>query len=199
MIPGIKRVVSRLKSNLVVIYKGKPLRVDELWKLPGLAFRHDRKKHFKWATITVRTAGLAGELRLVLVQELDDKRPWRIIAQYVLVCTDPEWSASKIVAAYKLRWGIEVFYRTAKQRFSLTDFHARPFVDIHCHITFVILAYLMTAVLREFNPELLDHTLGEIIEEYLRCLVSIKRRGNEIIVSIGPTAAALFGIAPAPS
>jgi IS4 transposase len=199
MIPGIKRVVSRLKSNLVVTYKGHQLRVGELWALPGLAFRHDRKKHLKWATITVGIAGLAGDVRLVLVQELDETRAWRVVAQYVLVCTDMNWSASKIVAAYKLRWGIEVFYRTAKQRFSLTEFHARPFVDIHCHVTFVILAYLMTAVIREFNPELLNHTIGEVIDQYLRCLVSIKRRGNDIIVAIGPTAAALFGLAPPPS
>jgi hypothetical protein len=114
----------------------------------------------------------------------------------VLVCTDVSWSVTKIVTAYKLRWGIEVFYRTAKQRFALTEFHSRTFASIHFHVTFVILAYLMTAVLRQFNPALLDHTLGQVIDEYLRCLVSLKRRGEDIIVSIGPAAAGLFGLTP---
>jgi len=194
-IPGIKRFVSRLKSNQLVTYKDVAVRVDELWNLSDLAFRHDRKNHYKWATITTTIEGL-GPVRLALVHELDASRAWRTIAQYVLVCTDPSLSVSKIVSAYKLRWGIEVFYRTAKQRFSLTEFHSRPFVAIHFHVTFVILAYLMTAVLRQFNPALLDHTLGEVIDEYLRCLVSIKRRGQDIVVMIGPGAAALFGLAP---
>lgn len=194
-VPGIKRVVSRLKANQLVSYNGQQMRVDELWKLPNLAFRHQRQKHFKWASLTVCLAGL-GDVRVVLVQELDETRPWRIIAQYVLVCTDVAWSPLKIVAAYKLRWGIEVFYRTAKQRFGLTEFHSPSFLAIHFHVTFVFLAYLMTAVLRQFNPALINHTLGEIIDEYLRCLVSIKRRGNEIIVSVGPKFASLFGLSP---
>jgi hypothetical protein len=194
-VTGIKRVVSRLKANQLVTYKGQQMRVDELWKLPGLAFRHERKKHFKWTSLTVCLAGL-GDVRLVLVQELDEARPWRVIARYVLVCTDVTYSPLKIVAAYKLRWGIEVFYRTAKQRFSLTEFHSPSFLAIHFHVTFVFLAYLMTAVLRQFNPALANHTLGEIIDEYLRCLVSIRRRGHEIIVSVGPKFAALFGLSP---
>ena len=194
-VPGIKRVVSRLKANQLVTYKGLQMRVDELWKLPHLVFRHERKKHLKWASLTVNL-GVIGNVRLVLVQELDDARPWRVIARYIVVCTDSAWSPLKIVAAYKLRWGIEVFYRTAKQRFSLTEFHSPSFVAIHFHVTFVFLSYLMTAVLREFNPALIDHTLGEIIDEYLRCLVSIKRRGNEIIVSVGPKFASLFGLSP---
>jgi hypothetical protein len=196
-VPGIKRVISKLKANQLVTYKDQQMRVDELWNLSKLAFRHERKKHFKWASLTVHLA-ILGEVRLVLVQELDDTRPWRMIARYILVCTDIAWPPLKIVAAYKLRWGIEVFYRTAKQRFSLAEFHSPSFAAIHFHVTFVFLAYLMTAVLRHFNPALIDHTLGEIIDEYLRCLVRIRRRGNEIVVQVGPKFAALFGLSPPP-
>ena len=95
-ITGIKRFVSRLKSNQIVAYKDEAVRVDKLWKLPDLAYRHDRKNHCKWATVTVNIEGL-GSVRLVLVKELDATKAWRTIAQYVLVCTDPTWIVSKIV------------------------------------------------------------------------------------------------------
>jgi hypothetical protein len=42
-VPGIQRVVSKLKANLVVTYKGAQRRVDELWSLPNLVFRNDRR------------------------------------------------------------------------------------------------------------------------------------------------------------
>ena len=143
--------------------------------------------------MTVDIEGL-GPVRLVLVKELDDTRAWRVIAHYVVVCTDVLWPPARIVAAYKLRWCIEVFYRTAKQRFGIKEFHSPSFLAIHFHVTFVFLAYLMTAVLRELKPALINHTLGQIIDECLNCLVTIKRRGNEIIVSVGPTCADLFGL-----
>jgi hypothetical protein len=192
-IPGIKRVVSVLKVDQKVIYHGQSYRVDQLWELANLNFRNDKAHGYQWATLQVAIEGL-GDVRVVFVKELDKKRPWRVIAHYVVVCTDPTWSAAKIVAAYKLRWGIEVFYRTAKQRFGLTEFHSRSFAANHFHMTFVFLAYLMTAVLRQMTPTLIDCTLGEIIDQYLRCLVRIKRQGAHLFVSICPQFARDFGL-----
>lgn len=192
-IPGIKRVVSRLKVNQQVFYKGQWLEADQLWNTPGLQFRHERKKGFKWASLVVGIEGL-GDVRVVLVRELDKTRSWRVIAQYMVVCSDPAWSPLKAVAAYKLRWGIECFYRTAKQRFGMTEFHCTHFAAIYFHMTFVFLTYLMTAVLRQMTPTLLDRTLGEVIDLYLRCLVSVKRRGAQLIVLLGPKFAEDFGL-----
>ena len=192
-VSGIKRVVSKLKIDQLVLFRNEWLRADELWKIAGLKFRHERKKHFKWAKLKVGVDGL-GLVQVVLVQELDEKRPWRIIAEYIVVCTDAEWPPLKVVAAYKLRWGIEVFYRAAKQRFGMTQFHDENFVAIHFHMTFVFLGYLMTAVLRQITPGLHDRTLGEIIDLYLRAHVRIKKKGNQIIVFVGPRFAELFGI-----
>jgi len=192
-VPGIKRVVSRLKVNQLVLYKGQWLEAEQLWNTPGLRFRHERKKGFKWASLIVGVEGL-GNVRVVLVRELDKTRTWRVIAQYIVVCSDPAWAPLKAVAAYKLRWGIECFYRTAKQRFGMTEFHCAHFAAIYFHMTFVFLAYLMTAVLRQMTPTLLDRTLGEVIDLYLRCLVSIKRRGRQLVVLLGPKFAQDFGL-----
>lgn len=192
-IPGIKRVVSKLKVDQLVLLRNEWLRANELWKVPDLQFRHERKKHFKWAKLKVGVDGL-GLVQVVLIQELDQKRPWRVIAEYVLVCTEVDFSPLKVVATYKLRWGIEVFYRAAKQRFGMTQFHDENFAAIHFHMTFVFLGYLMTAVLRQITPGLHDCTLGEIIDLYLRAHVRIKKKGNQIIVFVGPRFAELFGV-----
>jgi len=192
-VTGIKRVVSKLKVHHQVFVRDQWIRADQLWQIPDLNFRHDRKHGFKWASLTVAMEGL-GPVRLVLVRELDKTRQWRIIAEYIIVCSDADWSPLKIVAAYKLRWGIEVFYRTAKQRFGLTQFHSEHFSAIHFHVTFVFLAYLMTAVLKQITPALLDATLGEVIDLYLRCLVRIKRKGDELIVFLGPHFVDIFGL-----
>ena len=194
-IPGIKRVVSKLKVAQMVQYGTQRLRADELWHLSELRFRHERNKHFKWAKLNVGIDGL-GQVGVVLVQELDKKRPWRVIAEYIVVCTDPGWSALKIVTSYKLRWGIEVFYRAAKQRFGMTEFHDEVFVAIHFHMTFVFLSYLLTAVLRLTTPDLETFTLGEIIDQYLRTLVRIKKIGRNLIVYVGPGFLELFGNLP---
>jgi len=195
-IQGIKRIVSKLKIDHQVLFGGKRMRADQLWEIPGLQFRHQRQKCFKWARLKVAINGLDHLVQVVLVQELDRKRPWRVIARYIVVCTDAEWSPLKVVAAYKLRWGIEVFYRAAKQRFGMTQFHDEHFAAIHFHMTFVFLGYLLTAVLRQMTPALQDRTHGEIIDLYLRALVRIKKKGKQLIVLVGPRFAELFGIPP---
>jgi hypothetical protein len=192
-IPGIKRMVSKLKVDQLVLYAGQWLQADQLWKLPNLRFRHERQKHFKWARLLVDIDGL-GPVQLVLVQELDKKRPWRIIAQYIIVCTDCDFGALQVVSAYKLRWGIEVFYRAAKQRFGMTQFHDEKFAAIHFHMTFVFLSYLLTAALRQITPTLADKTIGQVIDLYLRALVRIKKKGKELIVFLGPRFVEAFGL-----
>jgi len=192
-IPGIERVVSRLKANQRVCFAGKTMEADELWKIPSLKFRHEKAKGFKWAATNAVIEGV-GNVRLVLVIELDKKRPWREVAKYIVVCSDPHWGALQAVAAYKMRWSIEVFYRTAKQRFAMTKFHCKNFVAIHFHMTMVFLSYLMTAILRHTTPALAGHTLGQIIDEYLRCLVRLKKVGDELIVYLGPRFAQDFGL-----
>ena len=197
-IPGIHRVVSTLKANQRVCHAGKTMEADQLWDLPGLHFQHERAKGFKWASVRAVIVGL-GEVRLVLVQELDKKRPQRVTAKYVVVCTDPDFPPLKVVESYKMRWSIEVFYRTAKQRFGLTQFHSRNFAAICCHVTFVFLAYLMTTFLRLTTPTLMNCSLGEVIDDYLRSLVRIERRGNQLIVVLGPRFVKDFGLPTVPT
>jgi hypothetical protein len=197
-IPGLERVVSKLKVNQRLTFAGQPMEASQLWDIPSLQYRNEKTKGFKWAAVHAIIEGL-GCVRLVLVREFDKKRPWREVAKYIVVCSDPHWGPLKAVAAYKMRWSIEVFYRTAKQRFALAEFHSKKFAAIYFHMTLVFLAYLMTAALRHTTPALADHTLGEIIDQYLRCLVSIKREGDELTVYLGPRFAQDFGLPVGPS
>jgi hypothetical protein len=194
-IQGIKRVVSRLKSNTMVFFGKQWMTVDQLWNVRGLKFRNERQRHLQWTRLKVRIDGL-GEVAVVLVRELDKKRPGRVIAEYVLLCSDPDYYGLKIITAYKLRWGIEVFYRAAKQRFGMTKFHDESFVAIHFHMTIVFLAYLLTAVLRHMTPSLEEYTLGQIIDLYLCALVRVKRKGRHFIVMVAPSFLELFGSPP---
>ena len=99
-IEGIKPVVSILKANQVVSFARERMERAhggfELWNIHGLKFRHERAKGFKWAFVRAVTEGLWA-VRLVLVRELDMKRPWRFIAEYVVVWTGDNWSPLKLV------------------------------------------------------------------------------------------------------
>lgn len=189
-IPGIARFVSRLKSNYQVRYNGECLPAKELWSRLKLKRVGDRSRRI--ATVIATINGLADPVRLVFLQELD--KASRVKAQYILVCTDTTWTWEKIVKAYKLRWSIEVFFRTGKQRYGLQSFHTRQFNKIACHVTFSFLSYLLSARLRICSPRLQNLTMGEILDRYLNCLVTLTRRGSSLIVYLDPAFVTAFGV-----
>jgi hypothetical protein len=76
----------------------------------------------------------------------------------------------------------------------MTQFHDEKFAAIFFHMTFVFLSYLMTAALRQMTSSLSDKTIGEVIDLYLRTLVRIKKKGNELIVFLGPSFVEAFGL-----
>lgn len=188
-IEGIDRVVSKLKCDETVVVDGRPRRVDSLWD--QVVLRHQRGQYRQVGSLVVEWPGW-GLIKCVFIRELD--KCFRVQAQYVLVCTDTAWSNEKILRAYKLRWGIEVFYRTAKQRFGLEAFHHRIFAEIVCHVTFVFLAYCLTAALKQMNETLLALNICQIIDLYLRALVRLERVKGELYVFVSPTFASAFGV-----
>lgn len=188
-IEGIDRVVSKLKCDETVVVDGQPRRVDSLWE--QVVLRHQRGQYRQVGSLVVEWPGW-GPIKCVFIRELD--KCFRVQAQYVLVCTDTAWSNEKILRAYKLRWGIEVFYRTAKQRFGLEAFHHRIFAEIVCHVTFVFLAYCLTAALKQMNETLLALNICQIIDLYLRALVRLERVKGELHVFVSPTFASAFGV-----
>ena len=181
-IEGIKRFISKMKSNTKVVYKSQIIKVKDLWDRVNLELVSGRS--IKACAVLVTVKGFKNPLKIVFVQELD--KYGRAKARYILVCTDIHFSTEKIIEAYKLRWTIECFFRTAKQRFGLDKFHVRKFNEIHSHITFVFISYLLMACLKISNPKLADLSFGQIIDRYLKSLVTLKHTAEGILVDLDP-------------
>ncbi|MCK5508171.1 MAG: transposase [Desulfobacterales bacterium] len=188
-IEGIKRFISKMKSNTEVVYNGQIIKVKELWDMVKLKPVSGRS--IKAGAVLVTVKGFNNPLKIVFVQELD--KYGRAKARYILVCTDIHFSTEKIIEAYKLRWNIECFFRTAKQRFGLDKFHVRKFSEIHSHITFVFISYLFMACLKISNPKLTDPSFGQIIDRYLKSLVTLKRTAKGVLVDLDPRFFKEFG------
>ena len=189
LIPGIKRLVSRMKKNTPITYNSEPITAGKLFDI--LTFKPGKDPDRKVATAKVQLKHSGITVKLVLIQEFDKRR--RLKAQFILVCTDVKFSTRKIIEAYKLRWYIEVFYRGAKQRFALTQFHTRSFTKIHCHTSIVFLAYLLVAQLKLCHSTLKELTFGEIIDQFLNSLVTIEIKCGAIHVSLDPHFVITFG------
>jgi len=193
MITGITRVISKLKTDQMVIYKEKLCRIDSLWGSVKFG-----RRNFKNTQTQIRIGSLIveiqnlGKVKAVFVQELDTC--FRIKAEYILVTTDVDLSNIKTFNIYKSRWSIETFYRTAKQRFGLESFHCQKFASIFCHVTFVFLSYLMLANIKNSNMKLSSMTFGEIIDQYLCCIVSVKKMKNLLIAYLSPGFVDSFGL-----
>jgi len=181
-IEGIKRFISKMKSNTKVVYKGQVIKVKDLWDSINLELVSGRS--IKAGAVLVTVKGFENPLKIVFVQELD--KYGRAKARYILVCTDVHFSKEKIIETYKLRWTIECFFRTAKQRFGLDKFHVRKFNEIHSHITFVFISYLLMACLKISNPKLADLSFGQIIDRYLKSLVTLQRTAEGVLVYLDP-------------
>ena len=188
-IEGIKRFISKMKSNTEVVYNSQIIKVKELWDMVKLKPVSGRS--IKAGAVLVTVKGFNFPLKIVFVQELD--KYGRAKARYILVCTDIHFSTEKIIETYKLRWTIECFFRTAKQRFGLDKFHVRKFNEIHSHITFVFISYLLMACLKISNPKLTDLSFGQIIDRYLKSLVTLKRTAKGVLVDLDPEFFKEFG------
>jgi DDE superfamily endonuclease len=111
--------------------KGAPRKKGD--RLPGMAQWADdatqpwtRLKFHQFglhATLAVKTitalyykAGGDRELKIVLVRDLEGKRP-----DQMFYCTKLEWSARQILTAYSHRWAIECTFENCKQFLGLED------------------------------------------------------------------------------
>ena len=186
---GIMRFISRIKSNAEVEYKGKLIKIENLWELISLEPVLNRS--MKACAVLVRIKGFDGYLKIVFIQELT--KSGKLKARYVLVCTDVFCSKTKVIKLYKLRWSIECFFRTAKQRFGLDKFHVRKFNEIIGHITFVFISYLLLACLKIITPEFANYTFGQIIDMYLNRIVKLQYTAKGILVLLGKTFFEEFG------
>jgi hypothetical protein len=189
-IKGISRFVTRLKSNSELFYKGEWITVNQLWDI--LKPRLVKGKFQKTISIILPLKGFSNPVNVVFLKELD--KNFQVKARYALLCTDVTWSWIKIVEAYKLRWTIECFFRTAKQSFGLQSFHNTKFNKIVCHVTFSFIAYLFSAKLKIGNPALNKLTFGLIVRLYFNCLIILKKDKNKLHVYFDKNFVNMFGL-----
>lgn len=77
-----------------------------------------------------------------------------------LLTNDWVSSAQTIAKAYLRRWGIETFFRAAKQSFALEKFHNRSWNAIQNHLAFSLCAMLLVAYLRSMFESLKEKSLA---------------------------------------
>ena len=188
-IEGIKRFISRLKSNTVLLWKDKEVCVKDLWD--QISFKKVENRSMNIGYIDVKMKNYGEMVRVVFVQELD--KMGRVKGKYILVCTDTEYAPLRIVHDYKKRWKIECFFREGKQRFELDNFHVRNLNAIHCHVTFSFISFLILACIKQTYEVLKDFTFGQIIDSFLNALTSITSKQKTLLVELTPKFLGLFG------
>lgn len=118
----------RMHSNRRVAQKGEECQVKLLKNLKPKGKRRCR-------TIMITWYGL----NLYLTAVKYTKRDGSVMFKYQV--SNYKSSANKHIAAYKNRWPIEKFFRTAKQKLGLQDCVMRKFSDHTLHIMNVFYAY----------------------------------------------------------
>lgn len=121
----------RMHSNRVVEYKGVKITLKNL-------SRHVRPKGRQMArTVTVKWHDI--ELELTVVRRIDKHDEESIVFQ----CATYKASPKEHVESYKVRWYIEKFNRTAKQKLGLQDCFSRSLRTQHNHVAAVLFSYAL--------------------------------------------------------
>jgi hypothetical protein len=125
---------------------------------PGLTgwWRHQRGSRSKawrgtyarryWAhaeTLTVHHIGTVGVV-FSSTQQPQAGRPAEV--QKVLLTNRDDWDAAQVVAAYAVRWQIELFFKEMKSQLGLSDYRVRDFREVEgwvqvCCVAFVYLEW----------------------------------------------------------
>lgn len=121
----------RMHSNRVIEYKGIKVTLKNLSK-------HVRPKGRQMArTVTVKWHDI--ELELTIVRRIDKHGEESIVFQ----CATYKASPKEHVESYKVRWYVEKFNRTAKQKLGLQDCFSRSIRTQHNHVSAVLLSYAL--------------------------------------------------------
>lgn len=154
-----KHWVSRLKSNRLVMYRGKAIAISEFGKqLPDEAFRKIRVDDNEYWTFSksMKLANNRKKVRIVISQKEKDRSD----DAYYLVTDNLQWEAKKIVSTFSLRRPIENFYRDAKQNLGFEKSQLRNLKGIIRHWYMVLLAYSLLKL--EFLTSKLNRCLSTI-------------------------------------
>lgn len=89
--------------------------------------------------VAATRAGHPGRLRRVVARvEVDGQE-----VEMTFLTNHFEWAASSVVALYKERWGIEVFFKQLKQTLQLTDFLGNSASAVRWQVWTALLMYLL--------------------------------------------------------
>ncbi|MFH1432288.1 MAG: transposase [archaeon] len=163
-LPTNVKWVSRLKINWLVSYHAKELPAKLLFCLvPKERFRHTKikfgKSRYRWVTSVWVNVNALGRVKLVLLK----KR--RNSVSGIILASNAKWNMYEIIALYKKRWAIEVFYRDAKQHLGLGDYQITKLNAIIRHLTAVSLNYGILKNIKlmpEHDKTESKQTIGEI-------------------------------------
>lgn len=132
--------ISVLKSNRNLIIKNNKLSVSKYAKsIPKHCFRQVTTNggNVYWVFTKVVYVCSLGKVRLVI--SYDNKS---LTGDPTFFVTNrKDWEPVKILSSYELRWGIETFYRDAKQHLGLEAYQLRNGNGIKRHWYFVLLAH----------------------------------------------------------
>lgn len=127
--------VSRLKSNRLLMIKGKKVNVTDFYKsVPRKKFKSFEidGKRYRIFTKVVQVNKL-GRIRLVISEINDDVA--------FLVTNRKDWDAKKVIGCYTKRFEVETYYKDAKQNLGLEGCQLRAIKGIRSHWYLAILAY----------------------------------------------------------
>lgn len=98
----------------------------------------------------------------------------------ILLCSDPELDAARVVELYEIRWtGIEIFFRELKQNLGLGDYVGTSLEAMERYIDLVLITLLYLEVVR------LDHLEGWGVSRELQQRASSARvRGMQDLVAL---------------
>lgn len=132
--------VTVLKSNRRIRVNGRSTTVKNF---TARHFTHQRKRSVNIGKRRYRTVSQpiylpgVGEGMLVISQVKGRK------AALALFSTQVTADAASIVATYRIRWSIEVFFKLSKQYLGLTAYHHRDERAVRSHLQLVLLAYCL--------------------------------------------------------
>lgn len=100
-------------------------------------------------------------VKLVFIQNRNNRREWLAI-----LSTDISLDAGEIIRIYGMRWGIEVFFKSAKSLLKLgSEFQGRSYDMLIAHTTIVCTRYILLEWERRHNQD--SRSYGELF--YLFC------------------------------
>jgi len=132
--------VTVLKSNRRILVNGRSTTIK---KFIARHFTHQRKRSVHIGKRRYRTLSQqiylpgVGEGKLVISQVKGRKTALALFSTQVTA------DAASIVAIYRVRWSIEVFFKLSKQYLGLTAYHHRDERAVRSHLQLVLLAYCL--------------------------------------------------------